>query len=60
MTKQEFIQWICEKLSAILQFEVQNDMAEYEHCCFSGGIVSVRNFFFLQVYTFHSIRTRPG
>ncbi|XP_025414221.1 activating signal cointegrator 1 isoform X2 [Sipha flava] len=29
MTKQEFTQWICEKLSAILQFEVQNDMAEY-------------------------------
>lgn len=29
MTKQEFIKWICEKLTAILQFEVQNDMAEY-------------------------------
>lgn len=29
MTKQEFIQWICEKLTAILQFEVHNDMAEY-------------------------------
>jgi len=29
MTKQEFTHWICEKLSAILQFEVQTDMAEY-------------------------------
>jgi len=29
MTKQEFTDWIREKLSAILQFEVQNDMAEY-------------------------------
>lgn len=29
MTKQEFTHWICEKLTAILQFEVQNDMAEY-------------------------------
>lgn len=29
MTKQEFAQWICDKLTAILQFEIQNDMAEY-------------------------------
>lgn len=29
MTKQEFAQWIREKLTAILQFEVQHDMAEY-------------------------------
>ncbi|XP_026812665.1 activating signal cointegrator 1 [Rhopalosiphum maidis] len=29
MSKQEFIQWICDKLTALLQFEVQNDMAEY-------------------------------
>ncbi|KAL4121593.1 hypothetical protein QTP88_014078 [Uroleucon formosanum] len=29
MLKQEFTQWICDKLTALLQFEVQNDMAEY-------------------------------
>ncbi|XP_025206570.1 activating signal cointegrator 1 [Melanaphis sacchari] len=29
MSKQELIQWICDKLTALLQFEVQNDMAEY-------------------------------
>jgi len=29
MSKQEFIQWICDKLTALLQFEVQNDVAEY-------------------------------
>lgn len=44
MSKQEFTQWICDKLTALLQFEVQNDMAEYiismqlegeldEYCC---------------------------
>ncbi|XP_050540556.1 activating signal cointegrator 1 isoform X3 [Daktulosphaira vitifoliae] len=29
MSKEEFKQWICNKLSALLQFEVQNEMAEY-------------------------------
>lgn len=29
MSKQEFTQWICDKLTALLQFEVQSDMAEY-------------------------------
>ncbi|KAL5238423.1 hypothetical protein ACI65C_005833 [Semiaphis heraclei] len=29
MSKQEFIQWICDQLTTLLQFEVQNDMAEY-------------------------------
>jgi len=31
MSKQELIQWICDKLTTLLQFEVQNDMAEYVH-----------------------------
>ncbi|VVC34702.1 Zinc finger, C2HC5-type,Zinc finger, RING/FYVE/PHD-type,ASCH domain,PUA-like domain [Cinara cedri] len=29
MNKQEVIQWICDKLTIILQFEVQKNMAEY-------------------------------
>lgn len=47
MNKQEFAQWICDKLTAILQFEIQNDMAEYVFC-----ISSVYSLFEFHCYAF--------